>query len=37
MGEKAFETIQDWTMEKNVGKYVDMLKKVLTQDVDTLK
>jgi glycosyltransferase involved in cell wall biosynthesis len=28
MGEKAFETIQDWTIQKNISKYADVLTMV---------
>lgn len=30
MGEKAFETIQDWTIQKHVKDYADAFKKILT-------
>ena len=31
MGEKAFETAQDWTIQKHVKEYADMFKKILTK------
>ena len=37
MGEKAFDTIQDWTIQKNVYRYGEMLLKVLTAGEPSIK
>lgn len=37
MGEKAFETIQEWTIQKNVHKYAELLLKVLTAGEPTIR